>query len=239
MNSFSCLAVAVLLAAPPAMAQTPDPHAGHAMPANDASALPAPAPVNHDAMPPMDHSAMPGMTHGNMDMGAKTAPGKAADPMAGMEHGAMGGMVMPDGTVMQMAATPKGILRRNVGPAEAAVQGFADAIEVGNRELAMARLAPDLVVIENGSEDDYAGYVGGHLASDIAFSKTVKTILLSRQVRADGKNRAVITSTSRMMINRSDRKIDLDVAEAATVAKVGSDWKISRITWQSGPHTER
>ena len=231
MNPYSCLAVAVLLAGPPAMAQAPDPHAGHAMPTNDASALPAPAPMNHDAMP--------GMAHGNMDMGATTAPGKSADSMAGMDHGAMGNMVMPNGTVMQMAATPKGILRRNVGLAEAALQGFADAIEVGNRELAIARLAPNLVVIENGSEDDYAGYVDGHLASDIAFSKTVKTILLSRQVRADGKNRAVITSTSRMISNRSDREIDLDVAETATVTKVGNDWKISRITWQSVPHTER
>lgn len=239
MNPFSCFAVAALLAATPAMAQAPDPHAGHTMPANDANALPAPAPMNHDAMPAMDHSAIPGMAHGNMDMGATTAPGKAADPMAGMDHSAMGSMVMPDGTVMQMAATPKGIVRRNVGPAEAALQGFADAIEVGNRELAIARLAPNLVVVENGSEDDYAGYVGGHLASDIAFSKTVKTILLSRQVRADGKNRAVITSTSRMMSNRSDSKIDLDVVETATVANIGSDWKISQIIWHSGPHTER
>ena len=39
MNPFACLAVAVLLAAPPAMAQAPDPHAGHTMPGNDANAV--------------------------------------------------------------------------------------------------------------------------------------------------------------------------------------------------------
>lgn len=148
----------------------------------------------------------------------------------------MGSMAMPGGTVMQMAATPKLTERRDGGPAEAALQAFADAIEVGNRDLATALLAPGLIVVENGSEDDYAGYVGSHLASDIVFSKTVKTILLTRKVERQRESGAVITSTSRMTSNRGDRKIELDVAETATLTKVGRDWKISRLAWQSALH---
>jgi hypothetical protein len=207
-------------------AQAPDPHSGHAMPGMAANAAPT---MDHSSM---DHSSM---NHGSMPMQA----GKMADPMAGMDHGAMGSMVMPDGSVMQMVAVPKALVRRHIGPAEAALQGFTDAIEVGNQALAMARLAPGLVVTENGSDDDYAGYVGSHLASDMAFGKTVKTVLLSRQVQLDSRNRVVITSTSRMISNRSDRRVDLDSAETATIIRIGDDWKISRLVWTSAPHSDR
>ena len=233
MSLSRCLIGVLLLAAIPAIAagaqapdphtgaQAPDPHSGHAMPGMAANAAPT-----------MDHSSM---DHGSMPMQA----GKMADPMAGMDHGAMGSMVMPDGSVMQMVAVPKALVRRHIGPAEAALQGFTDAIEVGNQALAMARLAPGLVVTENGSDDDYAGYVGSHLASDLAFGKTVKTVLLSRQVQLDSRNRVVITSTSRMISNRSDRRVDLDSAETATIIRIGEDWKISRLVWTSAPHSDR
>jgi hypothetical protein len=211
------LITSALLAISPALAQDADPHVGHTMPA---AAKPAAG--------PMDHTAMPGMDHSKMDMTGAPTSGDGA--MAGMDHSKMnhGGMAM----------TPalKGISRRNVGPAEAALQGFSDALEVGNRDLAIARLAPQLVVAENGSEDDYAGYVGGHLASDIAFAKTVNTSLLSRDVQPDDNGRVVITSSSRVLSNRGDRKVDLDIAETATLTKIGDDWKISRIAWQSSPH---
>lgn len=246
------LAVSVLLSSAPTFAQTADPHAGHAMP-GATPALPAAAPMDHSMMPGMDHSnmdmatppaasgsAMPGMNHGDhgkMNMKPGAVPPASGAPMAGMDHGSMGGMVMADGTIMNMAPTPKGITRRNLGPAEAALQGFLDAVEVGNRDLAIGRLAPSLVVVENGAEDDLAGYVGGHLASDMAFAKTVKTILLSRQVMPDSPDRTRIVSTSRMMSNRSDRPVDITLTETATVTKIGSYWKVSRLEWNSAATT--
>lgn len=213
------LAASALLLSAPVLAQTPDPHAGHVMPG--AATTPA---------PPMDHSTMPGMDHSKMDITAPPATGDNA--MTGMDHSQMnhGGMVM--------TPAPKGIIRHNIGPAEAALQAFSDALEVGNRDLAIARLAPQLIVAENGSEDDYAGYVGGHLASDIAFAKTVNTILLSRQVQPGGNDRVIVTSSSRILSNRGDSKVDLDLIETATLIKIGNDWKISRIAWQSNPHAK-
>lgn len=218
MIHFVTTMTAILLATG-ANAQAADPHAGHGAAVST----------------PMSASgAMPGMDHGEM----KTAPAAPADgkaaTMPGMDHGAMSG-TGSSMAGMNMAPTPKSITRRISGPAEAALQGFSDALEVGNRELAIERLAPEVRIVENGAEEDFASYVGGHLASDMAFQKTVKTILLDRQVRNEGSKTTVV-SKSRLMSNRSDKAIDIVVNETATLAKSGAGWKIIRLEWNSQPY---
>lgn len=212
-------ATAAILMATAAIAQVADPHASRG--AAESAAMSEP-----DAMSGMDHSKMQ-MTP------AAPADGKPA-AMPGMDHGAMSGM---DGSMagMNMAPMPKGITRRSSGPAEAALQSFSDALEVGNRELAIERLAPEVRIVENGAEEDFASYVGGHLASDMAFQKTVKTILLDRQVRNEGSKTTVI-SKSRLMSNRSDKTIDIVVNETATLAKSGAGWMIAKLEWNSEPY---
>ncbi len=193
-----------LLFAASALAQTVESHAGHTMPDTEAA-----APMNH----------------GKMNMTAPAAAGGNAMPA--MDHSKMahGGMVM--------TPTSKGISRTNVSPAEAALQAFSNAIEVGNRDLAIARLSPDLKVVEDGVEESYSDYVGGHLAGDIAFQKTVKTVLLERAVSTDSTTRVKITSKIRMISNRSDRMIDTVVDETAVLAKLSCGWKIERLEWIS------
>lgn len=208
------MAASTLLLSAPALAQTPDPHAGHVMPG--ATTTPA---------PPMDHSKTPGMDHSKMDM---TAPPTAVDDtMPGMDHSQMnhGGMAM--------TPAPKGITRSNIGPAEAALQAFSDALEVGNRDLAIARLAPDLKVVEDGIEESRASYVSGHLAADIAYQKSVKTVLLERSVVSESPTRTRIVSKLRMVSNRSDKTIDSLVNETAVLAKLPDGWKIVRLEWVS------
>jgi hypothetical protein len=179
------LAASALLLVAPALAQAPDPHAGHVMPG--AATTPA---------PPMDHSTM--------------------------NHGGMA-----------MAPAPKGITRSNIGPAEAALQAFSDALEVGNRDLAIARLAPGLKVVEDGIEESRAAYVGGHLAADIAYQKSVKAVLLERSVVNDSPTQARIVSKRRMVGNRSDKAIDTLVDETAVLVKLPDGWKILRLEWVS------
>lgn len=208
------LAASALLLYAPALAQTPDPHAGHVMP----GAAPTPA-------PPMDHSKMQGMDHSKMDM---TAPPAADDKtMPGMDHSHInhGGMAM--------TPAPKGITRSNIGPAEIALRAFSDALEVGNRDLAIARLAPDLKVIEDGVEESRDGYVGGHLAADMAYQKSVKTVLLERSVVNEGAAQTRIVSKLRMVSNRSDKRIDTLVDETAVLKRDPDGWKITRFEWVS------
>jgi hypothetical protein len=206
------LAASALLLSAPVLAQTPDPHAGHVM--QGAAATPA---------PPMDHSVMPGMAHSKMDMTPPLAAGDNAMP--GMDHSQMnhGGMAM--------MPAPKGMTRTNIGPAEAALQAFSDALEVGNRDLAIARLAPDLKVIEDGIEESRADYVGGHLAADITYQKSVRTVLLERSVVNDSPTQARIVSKLRMVSNRSDKSIDTLVDETAVLTKLPDGWRILRLEW--------
>ncbi len=157
------------------------------------------------------------------------------DAMPGMEHGSMVGMTMSDGSTMAMTPMPKGIERRVNDPAEAALQAFSDALEVGNRELAIARLAPGLQVVENGTTEDYAAYVGRHLAADIDFQKTVKSILLARTVSGPGHGPQTIISKTRLLTNRSDRRVDIVVDETATLAQTRDGWRITRLEWRSRP----
>jgi hypothetical protein len=208
------LAASTLLLSTPVLAQTPDPHAGHVMPSEETT----PA-------PPMDHRTMPGMDHGKMNMTAPPAAGDNAMP--GMDHSQMnhGGMAM--------TPAPKGNTRSNIGPAEAALQAFSDALEVGNRDLAIARLAPDLKVVEDGIEESRASYVSGHLAADIAYQKSVKTVLLERSVVSESPTRTWIVSKLRMVSNRSDKTIDSLVNETAVLTKLPDGWKIVRLEWVS------
>lgn len=193
------LAASALSLATSTLAQTADPHAGHAMP----DPATAPAAMDHSTMDhsKMDHSKM---NHSKMDQGG-----------------------------MAMSAAPKGITRTNIGPAEMALQGFSDALEIGNRDLAIARLAPNLKVVEDGVEEDRASYLGGHLAADMAYQKTVKTILLERSVHNDSSYKARIVSKMRMVSNRSDKQIDPVVTETAVLEKLPDGWKIVRLEWAS------
>jgi hypothetical protein len=214
------LTVAALLIAAPALAQALDPHPGHQMSGAATQAPPA---------APMDHGSMQGMDHGGMKMPA--APTSNADPMAGMDHDAVNHAARGHGG-MQMAPAPKGITRRNVGPAEAALQGFSDALEIGNRDLVIARLAPDVTIVEDGVEESFADYVGGHLAADIAFQKSVRTILLERDVVPEGASHVRIVSKLRMISNRSDKAVDIVTEETAHMAKMGTSWRIVRLEWR-------
>ncbi len=183
-----------------------DAHAGHA--GHDAAATKAPEP-----MAGMDHGAagmadMPGMDHGSASM-------------QGMDHGAM----------MHMAPAPKGINRPSPGPAEAALQGFVDAIEVGNRTLAIEQLAANASIVEDGEEESRAAYIGHHLGADMLFAKTVKSALLERRVEPLGKGRARILSRTRMVSNRADKPLDMIVSETATMVRVAGQWRIERLAW--------
>jgi len=228
-KSFAGHLLALLVLGPvAAIAQTADPHAqGHSNAHAQSSQM--------EAMPGMDMSSMAGMNHGTISTGFPAGGAKSTAPMAGKAPGATRQMVMSDGSMMAMTPMPKGIERRISGPAEAALQAFTDALEVGNRDLAVARLAPDLKVVENGVEQGFAAYVGGHLAEDIDFGKTVKRVLLDRHVTHESSGVATIVSTTRMIGNRSDKPMDVTVAEQVTVAKSVFGWQLQRIEWNSSP----
>jgi len=146
-------------------------------------------------------------------------------PMAGMDHS-------------KMAPAAPVPLRRISGPAEAAFQAFQDALQVGNRDLAIQWLAPDVTVVDAGATDPSRdAYANRRMRSDMEFLKASKVMLLDREVH-DGGDSAHIVSTSRITGRVGEQPVDIVSKEVAQVRKTPEGWQIVRLERSSAPADE-
>lgn len=162
------------------------------------------------------------------------APAQAAPPPAVPAAGAMAGM---DHSTMNMAgaaAAPTAV-RQITGPAEDALQSFQDALQVGNRDVALHWLAPDVQITESGVTDGSRdAYAGRHMALDMTFLKTAKVVLLDRQVHP-GRESTHIVTTSRINGRAGETAVDVTIKEEALLKKTPQGWRIASIEWSAVP----
>ena len=143
-------------------------------------------------------------------------------PMAGMDHSKMA----------PAAAVP---VRQISGPAEAALQAFQDALQVGNRDLATQWLAPDATVVDDGVTDaSREAYANRRMRTDMEFLKASKVTLLDRAVH-DGGDSADIVSTSRITGRVVEKPVDIMSKEVAQLRKTPEGWQIVRLERSSAP----
>jgi mono/diheme cytochrome c family protein len=198
------------------------------------------APHHHDQESPVGHSSSDPTSqphaHKHVESASATHDTSAAAlrvhavepaevPMAGMDHANMAGM---SGGI---PVAPANLPIRNA--AEATVQAFQEALQVGNRKLALRLLSPSVKILEGdetqSSRDEYAAH---HLQSDMDFLKASRVIPQTRTSRIDGDT-AKVSSTARI-IGRSDGKpIDVINRETATLEKTTEGWRIVEIDWSS------
>ena len=89
----------------------------------------------------------------------------------------------------------------------AAVEAFGQALAAGDREAALARLAPDLLVYEfGGQEASRDEYAAGHLASDMEFLRGVKVSTLDRRQAVHG-DAAIVTTRTRATGRRRSKSM--------------------------------
>lgn len=156
-----------------------------------------------------DHAAMPGMDH---------------SAMPEMDHSSMG-----HGTGIAVNSLPV----RNA--AEAAVQAFQDALQVGNRKLVLQWLDPAVRIEEGGhTETSRSQYASGHLQSDIDFLKSARIYPQSRSSRVTGDSATVNTQT-RIVTQADGKPVDVMSHEVATLRKTAEGWRIVRVQWSSTP----
>jgi mono/diheme cytochrome c family protein/ketosteroid isomerase-like protein len=133
----------------------------------------------------------------------------------------------PDG----MSVAPTNLPIRNA--AEATVRAFQEAVQDGNRKLALRLLAPDVKILEGGetqsSRDEYAAH---HLQSDMDFLKASRVIPQTRTSRING-NTATVSSTTRIIGNSDGKPLDMISSETATLEKTAEGWRIVKIVWSS------
>lgn len=138
------------------------------------------------------------------------------------------------------AAAPDSTLPQAARAAAAAVDAFHAALRRGDSAAALALVAEDALVFEDGrAERSKAEYALHHAAADAAFSKAVTSTRMRRTGHATA-DLALIAGESRTKGSFNGRAVDRIMVETMVLRrdKVGT-WKIVHIHWSSAePSTE-
>ena len=117
--------------------------------------------------------------------------------------------------------------------AAAAVDAFHAALGRGDTAAALAFLAEEALIFEEGgAERSKAEYAGHHLAADAAFSQAVRAVTTRRTGAASG-DFAWIASEARSTGTFKGRAVDRNVAETMVLRRGRDGWKIVHIHWSS------
>jgi ketosteroid isomerase-like protein len=114
----------------------------------------------------------------------------------------------------------------------AVVERFHSALAAGDSIGALAMLAPDAVILENGAVETKEEYRSHHLPSDIAFARAVPSERSPLRVAVRG-DVAWATSTSGARGEFRGRQINSQGAELMVLTRTPEGWKISAIHWSS------
>lgn len=123
-------------------------------------------------------------------------------------------------------------------PAEAVeaatvVDAFHAALEAGDTAAALALLAPDVMIFEEGgaerSRDEYASH---HLGSDAAFAAASEATLSRRSGQAGG-DVAWVVSEGRTTGQFNGRTVDRLTTETMVLKRHAAGWRIHHIHWSS------
>lgn len=130
------------------------------------------------------------------------------------------------------AATPVVASATDSAAVAAVVARYHDALSVGDSTTALSLLTSDAVVLESGGMETRAEYRSHHLASDIDFARTVKSIRSPVKVNVNGST-AWTSSTSTTQGEFKGRAINTMGAESMVLTRGAEGWRIRAIHWSS------
>lgn len=120
-----------------------------------------------------------------------------------------------------------------VAEAAATLDAFHAALAAGDRDGALARLAPDVVIFEAGgaelSRDEYAHH---HLAGDMAYLAATTTEQVDRRSGESGDIVWFLTR-SRTAGTFRDQPVATVGTETALLARTAEGWTIVHLHWSS------
>lgn len=131
------------------------------------------------------------------------------------------------------ASQTQGVVQAEAAEAAAVADAFHAALEAGDTDGALALLAEEVMVLEEGgAERSRAEYASHHLGADAAFAAAVEATLLHRSGWADG-DVAWITSEGRTTGTFNGRAVDRRTAETMVLKRGAEGWRIVHIHWSS------
>ncbi len=111
------------------------------------------------------------------------------------------------------------------------VQQFHQALQQGNRDAALAQLAPEVQIFEGGgverSRDEYKAH---HLDADINYLKQISSKLLEQQIEIVG-DIAYAVSRSQQQGEIKGKKIDRTGVESLVLRNIKGQWQIVLVHW--------
>jgi hypothetical protein len=120
-----------------------------------------------------------------------------------------------------------------IAEAEAALDAFHASLESGDRDGALARLDPAVVIFEAGgaelSREEYASH---HLAGDMDYLAATETERVDRRSGASGDLVWVLTRTKTAGTFQGKEVSSLGT-ETALLARGGEGWRIVHLHWSS------
>jgi len=119
------------------------------------------------------------------------------------------------------------------GP-EGAVVRFHAAIAAGDRDAALALLAPDAMIIENGKTESRAVYAAQHLAADVDFARGTTVERTESRTVVEGDT-AWVVSMNKVRGHFKGRPVNLITAELVVLTQRRGLWLIRAIHWSSRP----
>lgn len=133
---------------------------------------------------------------------------------------------------MSVAAVQEATENSDAGEMTAVVDAFHAALSAGDRSAALACLAPELIVLENGHIETADEYIEHHLPLDMEFSRSVpsRRRIINATFRAD--TGWVISAWEHTGEFRG-QPVNSTGAELMILRKDNGAWKIAAIHWSS------
>jgi ketosteroid isomerase-like protein len=122
------------------------------------------------------------------------------------------------------------------GP-EACVDRFHAALEAGDRPGALAELAPEVVIFEQGgaelSRQEYAAH---HLEDDVSYLRATETRIVDRRTGGDGGTAWVLTR-SETTGTFEGKPVATSGTETMVLERRPEGWRIVHVHWSSRRRT--
>lgn len=126
-----------------------------------------------------------------------------------------------------------GLAGAEAADAATAVDAFHAALKAGDTAAALALMAPEVMIFEEGgaerSRDEYASH---HLGADVAFAAASEATVARRAGWADG-DIAWVTSEGRTTGQINGRAVDRLTTETMVLKRHAGGWRIHHIHWSS------
>ncbi|MCW5716747.1 MAG: nuclear transport factor 2 family protein [Bauldia sp.] len=133
-----------------------------------------------------------------------------------------------------LTLAPLSAFAQNATTPTAAIDGFHQALKLGDTAAAISLLARDLVVYEFGVIDPtLEAYAFRHLPLDMDMAAATEWQLQERQVGGDGDSRWVVSTYRVTGFDAAGVALDYTVMESAFVVRTGGAFRIAHLHWST------